>query len=208
MAVTQRKNQAGETRYLVRVRDPFGKWFPSATFDRKTDAERHERELLLRRDKGGVATSKEVREITFAEFWSKWAAECRTRVSEGWRKSQDRTAAMYLLPMFGHRKLIEIRSVDIGQLVSALERKGFTPQSILHVYNILHKMFRDAVEYYEVLDINPVRQRFRPKIHRVEREFLNPMDSLKLLEVSRNYLQGTAVWISLLAGGSPSKRGA
>jgi integrase len=205
MAVLQRKNRAGEARYVVRVRDPFGKWFPSATFDRKADAERYERDLLLKRDKGGVAQAKEAREMTFAEFWTKWATECRTRVSEGWRGSQDRTARLYLLPMLGHRKFAEIRSVDIGSLMAALEKKGFTPQSILHVYNILHKMFRDAVEHYEVLDTNPVRQRFRPKIHRVERDFLNPVDSWKLLEVAKNYIQGTAVWISLLAGLRPGE---
>jgi integrase len=205
MAVIQRKNKTEEARYIVRVRDPFGRWYPSATFDRKSDAERHERELLLKRDKGGVARAKEFREITFAEFWTKWAAECRTRVSEGWRGSQDKTATKYLLPMLGERRLSEIRSVDIGQLVVELEKRGLTPQSILHVYNILHKMFRDAVEYYEVLDMNPVRQRFRPKIRRVEREFLNPVDSWKLLEVARHHPQGVAVWISLLAGLRPGE---
>jgi integrase len=205
MAVIQKKTKAGEVKYLVRVRDPFGNWFPSSTFDRKTDAERYERELLLKRDKGGVATSKEVREITFAEFWEKWAAECRHRVSEGWRGSQDRTANKYLLPMLGHRRLSELRSVDIGQLLTALEKKGLTAQSVLHVYNVLHKMFQDAVEYYEVLDTNPVRRRFRPKVHRIEREFLSPADSWKLLEVARHHPRGVAVWISLLAGLRPGE---
>lgn len=205
MAVLQRKNHAGEVRYHVRVRDPFGKWYPSSTFDRKTDAERFERELLLKRDKGGVATSKEIREITFAEFWTKWSTECRNRVSQGWRGSQDRTATKYLLPMFGHRRMHEIRSVDIGQILSALEKKGLTAQSILHVYNVLHKVFQDAVEYYEVLDVNPVRRRFRPKVHRIEREFLSPTDSWKLLEVARHHPHGAAVWISLLAGLRPGE---
>lgn len=205
MAVLQRKNKAGAVRYHVRVRDPFGKWYPSVTFDRKVDAERAERELLQRRDKGGVATSKEVREITFAEFWAKWAAECRSRVSDGWRGSQDRTANKYLLPMLGHRRMSEIRSVEIGQCLAVLEKKGLTAQSILHVYNVLHKMFQDAVEYYEVLDVNPVRRRFRPKIHRIERDFLNPLDSWKLLEASKNHPHGVAVWISLLSGLRPGE---
>lgn len=204
MAILQRKNHAGETRYLVRVRDPFGRWFPSATFARKADAERHERELLLKRDKGGHA-NREAREITFAEFWTKWASECRSRVSEGWRGSQNRIANQYLLPMLGHRRLSEIRSVDIGHVVAELEKMGRTPQSIMHVYNVLHKMFRDAIEYYEILDINPVRQRFRPKIHRIEREFLSPADSWKLLEAARHHPHGAAVWISLLAGLRPGE---
>jgi len=107
--------------------------------------------------------------------------------------------------MLGHRRLSEIRSVDIGQMLVALEKKGLGPQSILHVYNVLHKMFSDAVEYYELLDVNPVRKRFRPKIHRVEREFLTPADSWKLLEVARHHPLGLPVWISLLSGLRPGE---
>jgi integrase len=205
MAIIQRKNHAGEVRYLVRVRDPFGRWFPSSTFEKRVDAERFERELLVKKDRGSVAQSSEIRQMSFAEYWAKWSSECRNRVSEGWRRSQDRMASKYLIPLLGERKLIEIRSVDIAQLVAALERSGLSPQSILHAYNVLHKMFEDAVEFYEIIELNPVKRRFRPKVPRTEREFLSPADSWKLLEATRHHPLGAAVWISMLSGLRPGE---
>lgn len=45
--------------------------------------------------------------------------------------------------------------MDIGQVIAILERQGLSGQSILHVYNVLHKMFKDASEFYEFIDVNP-----------------------------------------------------
>ncbi|MCC7442159.1 MAG: site-specific integrase [Bdellovibrionales bacterium] len=205
MAIIERKTDAGRTKYLVRVRDPFGRWFPSKTFDRKIEAEQYERSLLIQRDRGGLAPTQEFREMTFAEYWAKWSNECRGRVSEGWRRTQDMVTRKHLLPMLGHRRFKELRSVDIGQLMAALERKGQSPQSALHLYNILHKMFEDAVEFYEILDRNPVRRRFRPKVRRIERDFLSPAESWKLLESVRHHRLGGAIWIGLLAGLRPGE---
>jgi len=100
---------------------------------------------------------------------------------------------------------MEIKAVDIGMLFAQLERKGLSAQSILHIYNVLHKMFGDAVEFFELIDINPVRKRFRPKVHRIEREFLSPADSWRLLDSCKDHPLGAAVWISLLSGLRPGE---
>jgi integrase len=66
-------------------------------------------------------------------------------------------------------------------------------------------MFEDAVEYYELVDRNPVKKRFRPKIHRIERDFLSPEESWKLLEYSKHHHYGPAVWVALLSGLRPGE---
>jgi len=205
MAIISKKSKTDGVRYLVRVRDPLGKWFPSQTFNRKVDAERYERELLLKRDRGGSAASSELREMTLADYWKRWSAECRSRVGEGWRTTQNRNASKYVLPYLGNRKLREIKSSDIGLFMGAMEKYKLSPQSIMHLYNLLHKMFEDAVEYYEFVELNPVKKRFRPQIHRVEREFLSPADSWKLLEVSKDHFAGMAIWVALLSGLRPGE---
>ncbi|MCM0604706.1 MAG: site-specific integrase [Xanthomonadaceae bacterium] len=204
MAITTKHNAKG-VRYTVRVRDPLGAWYQAQTFDRKIDAEKRELELIQRRMTGSNSMPLELRQMPLSTYWEKWKVECRTRVSMGWKQSQDTTARKYILPYLGEKRLTEIRSPDIGVLLHTLERKGLSEQSSLHVYNLLHKMFEDAVEFYELIELNPVRKRFRPKVFRTEREFLNPNEAWKLLEVARTHPKGAAVWISILSGLRPGE---
>lgn len=204
MAIIIKHNSRG-TRYTVRVRDPLGSWYEAETFDRKIDAEKYELELIQRRLTGSNAVSLEQRSMTFSQYWEKWKVECRTRVSLGWKQSQDTVSRKYTLPYLGDRRLAEIRSPDIGVLLHTLQKRGLSEQSLLHVYNLLHKMFEDAVEFYELIALNPVRKRFRPKVYRTEREFLNPTEAWKLLEVARHHPKGAVVWISVLSGLRPGE---
>jgi integrase len=86
-----------------------------------------------------------------------------------------------------------------------LERQGLSSQSALHAYNILHKMFDDAVEFYELVPASPVKRRFRPRLHRTERNFLSPAESWRLLDVARDHPLGAPIWISLLSGLRPGE---
>lgn len=110
-----------------------------------------------------------------------------------------------MLPRFALMRLSEIRSTEVGILFAQLEKLGLSPQSILHVYNILHKLFEDAVEFYELAEVNPVKRRFRPRVHRIEREFLSPAESWRLLEVAADHPLGAAVWVPILSGLRPGE---
>lgn len=123
----------------------------------------------------------------------------------GWKKKLDQMAFKFVLPNIGKMKLAEVRSFDIGSIVNQVQEQGYKPQTVLHVYNLMHKMFEDSVEYFEFLDKNPVIKRFRPKIPRRHRNFLSPEESLHLMRVSRNHHLGPAVWIGLLSGLRPSE---
>jgi len=205
MAIYRRKDNNGNTCYQTRVRDPFGRWFPAATFPRIEEAKRHERELLAERDKGALAKTQVRKDLTFAEYWELWRNECRSRSSVGWRMSQDQMARDYLLPKLGRLRLCEIRSQHIAVAINQVKALGRSAQTQMHVYSVLHKMFGDAVDYFEYLEKNPVLRRDRPRIPRTERDFLSPQETERLLRVSESHFLGPAIWIACLSGLRPSE---
>lgn len=202
MAIVRLKRKSGEDCYLVRVRDSMGGWFPGQTFDRIVDAKVHERTLLLQRDRGTVR--KRECELAFGEFWNAWSAQCRSRVSEGWRISQDQMVRDYLLPNLSGMTLSAIRPMHVSSLLGNLSEK-LAPQTVLHVYNLLHKMFGDAVEVMELLERSPVLRKERPRVPIRERAFLVPKEAVMLLEASRSHFLGPAIWLGLLSGLRPSE---
>jgi integrase len=203
MAVIQRKNEKGEVRYLVRVRDRIGRWYPAETFDRMVDAKRHERRLLDERDQG--RTSEKRQELRFDEFLALWISQCRGSISAGWRISQDQMLRDYVLPFWSTLKITEIRPQEVGALFNRIVALGRSPQTVKHVYAMLHKIFEDAIEHFELLERNPVLRRYRPKIAIRERAFLTPTESWRLLRYVEHHYQGPAIWLQLLAGLRPGE---
>jgi integrase len=203
MAVIQRKNEKEEVRYLVRVRDRLGRWYPAETFDRMVDAKRHERKLLDDRDRGRSGEKRG--DLLFSEYLDLWIAQCRGSISAGWRISQDQMLRDYVLPFMSKLKVAEIRPQDIGSLFNQVLAMGRSPQTVKHVYAMLHKIFEDAVEHFEMLDRNPVLRRYRPKIAIRGRAFLAPVESWKLLRFVEHHYQGPAVWLQLLSGMRPGE---
>jgi len=185
--------------WQVKVRDSMRRLFPTKVFTRKVEAEAHERVLLAQKDAGGIAPTQAQRETTLLEFWAKWSHECRDKVSEGWRMSQDQMFRDHVVPMLGQMKIAEVRSTDIGRTLSWVREKGLAAQTVCHVYTLLHKMFEDATGYYELIPLNPVQKRHRPRVIQKERDFLSVEDSWKLLDHTRPHWAGPAVWVSGLS---------
>lgn len=203
MAMIQRKDKKGQATYLVRVRDVHGRWYPAQSFDRKVDAQAHERALLTQRDQG--ADSQIDRDLTVASYYERWSRECRGQVSVGWKITQDQMARDYALPHLAHRILSEVRPHDIGWALERVAQTGLSPQTVKHVYSLLHKIFEDAVEHYGILARNPVLRRYRPRVPLRERNFLSPAQSWKLLDHVRSHYLGPAIWLQTLAGLRPSE---
>jgi len=197
VAIITRKNR--KKPYIVKVRDSIGNWFPQLSFSSKAEAKAYERECEVQRDKKVNVIPTEVRTLTLTQYWEKWSKECRFRVSEGWRKSQNQMWRDYICPHLGMKKLTEITSRDIGFLLEKVS-KIRQPGTVVHVYNILHKMFFDACDYFEFIDKNPVKRKFRPIIPEKERDFLEPEQVWDLLFASENHYLGPAIWIMSLTG--------
>ncbi len=198
--IFQRYTKSGRKRYCVRVRDGYGRWFPARTFERLVDARTHKHRLLADRWSGKLAPSARVSHLSVEAYWLEWEQECRTKVSDGWKLSQDQMARDHIFPYVGGVRLTEFRPKQVGDLMGLVQRKGLAPQTCLHVFNMLHKMFDDAVHHFEYLDSNPVRRRYRPEVVRTERQYLTPVEARRLLVSSRDHYLGPAVWLALLSG--------
>jgi integrase len=197
MAIQRRKAKSG-FKYRVLVRDRKGAWFPVETFDTLGEARDHETKLKGLKVDGVHVSNREVREETLAQFWARWAKDCRTDVADGWKGSQDQMWRDHLEPILGLVPLIELGRPQVAQLMAKLKAKGLGDQTRLHCYNLLHKMMEDAIDIYEARAENPVTKRFKPTPAKVERKYYKPADARRYLASVADHRFGPALWIMVM----------
>jgi integrase len=201
MPIVKRPKKNGSVTYQVKVTDPTGAWFPTRSFDRYEDALAEEARLVKLRRQGQRRIGDDARAVSLSEYWEVWSVENRSKVSEGWKISQNQMFRDHIAPYLGDMKLLDIGVPEIGRAMNELVAKGLGGQTRLHVYSLLRKMFGDAVDYYEMLASSPVKAKHhRPEVKDQERAFLRPEQSWHLMQAVRGTYLGPAVWIQLLAG--------
>lgn len=80
-------------------------YFPTKTFGRKTDAEKFERELILKKDSGPIVQGDEKKRMLTADYFYIWFEHISSRQSKSWNGSVIRMTQTYILPAIGHIKL-------------------------------------------------------------------------------------------------------
>lgn len=78
--------------------------------------------------------------------------------------------------------------------------QGRSGQTQLHVFFLLRKMFRDAIELYQIINFNPVVRTMKPKVPLIEARHLSLSQLKTLLQHTRDKEYGTAIWLQLYAG--------
>jgi integrase len=196
--IVRRKTTSGEIKYLVRVMDANRNWYPSRTFNKKVDAEAFERSLFSEKAKGARLLPGS--NYTLKQYWDKWKGERRTESSSSWKETQERLFKYHIAPDLEEKVLTEITKIDISNLLGKLKEKGLSSGTRLHIYIILNKLFRDAIEFYEILLVSPVRKDHRPKLSEIRRNFLKPNESRRFLNSVVDHQYGIAYWIMLGCG--------
>ena len=131
MAIIPRRLKDG-TRYRVIVRDSFGKYFPEKSFATLKEAKVYERQLNLKKDDGLRSIPSHIRQITLASYWLIWSRECRQKVSEGWRLTQEELWKNHIQPFLGGIKVSDVHTQHIAALLNHLhEPIGLSSQSRL-----------------------------------------------------------------------------
>lgn len=108
----------------------------------------------------------------------------------------------YVKPTLGLMKLSEVKRPYIVDVLAEMERLGRSNQTRLHVYNLLHKMFEDAIDD-ELIQRSPVHKKDRPDPPETERDFLEPKESLLLMAAMKDHWLGPVIWIGLWCGLRP-----
>ena len=206
MAIVTRRNKNGSVSFQVKVKDHEGKWFPTPKFSLLDLAKGEEARLMGLKRKGAKAISDDAKTVTVDEFWEVWSVENRIDVSAGWKKSQDQMYRDYVKSAIGNRTMINVQAPEIGRLMNEAKDKGLGEQTRKHVYSLLRKMFNDAVEYYEMITVSPVKAKFhRPKVKMKKRSFLMPAEAFRLLDFTKDHYLGPAIWMQILAGLRPGE---
>jgi integrase len=201
MAIVERKISTGEVHFQVKVKDRAGKWFETKTFKQLDAALRYEADLVESKRKGALVLCEDAFETSMDDYWAVWSEENRTEISEGWKLSQNQMYRDYVSPVLGEAMVGEIGAPEIGKVLKRVKDLGRSPRMRLHIYTLLHQMFRDLVEYYEMLTQNPVKEKFhRPEINEFQADFLNPEQAMALLNYSKEHWMGPGIWLQTLAG--------
>lgn len=205
MAIVHRKTKCGKSRYMVRVFDELGNYYPSKTFKTRKEAERYDRQLKEKKEKREHALSTTVRNVSVGLYFEEWLDLRRKDLSKGWHTKIVQLSKDHILGEIGFLKLQEVRPPHVGKLLAKMQGKGLSAQTRVHIFNILNRAFRDAIEYFGYLGHTPVLKQDRPKVHRVERAYLTPEQSWTLLEHCRDHYLGPAIWLAILSGLRPSE---
>jgi integrase len=194
MAIIKRANGS----YQVKLRGSDGRW-TTDTFATKKDAESHEWKMKQQK-RDGVLVSSRASHLSVSEFFENWAEAVAQQASPGWRAEQKMFFKLHVQPVIGEKKLKAVTPALIVEVLRRMAEEGKSEQTQVHIYNLMRKMFRDAIELFQLLTFNPILKNLKPKIPLRETAHLNLTQTKALLEyvVDREY--GLAIWIQLFMG--------
>ncbi|MGE4108052.1 MAG: tyrosine-type recombinase/integrase [Bacteriovoracia bacterium] len=199
MAIIKRYRKTKGQVYQVKVKGSDGRWITD-TFETRAEAEKREAELVLEKRSGGFVTNLS-RQLSVAEYFTTWAKEnISSDASLGWKKSQHQMFQSYVQPVIGQAKLQQLNPGMVARVLNRVAEMGRGPATRLHVYGLMHKMFGDAVELYDLLPRNPVIRKLRPKVPQKESPYLEMDEVIKLLRFVEGKSYRIAIWLQLLAG--------
>lgn len=195
--VTRKSRKTGKSTYQVKLRAENGGWV-SETFNTLREAK--EFEINQKQNQiQGIPLANKGKGTSFDEFWTTWF-ESSNKSNGGWKKQQQQMYRAYIQPFIGTLPLTKIKGPHISDILNKMEKKGRSPQTRKHVYNLLHKVFQDCLEDYEYVQINPVKTKFLPKVIETESEYLNNPEAKKLLKHTRDKKFGVGIWIQTITG--------
>jgi integrase len=153
------------------------------------EARRVRGQLQARADRGELPAPTR---LTFAQLAQTWLQGFEALVGAGERG--ERTLENYryyldahLLPALGQRRLQEITTDDIAELLNQLRGKGLSAKTVSGALTPLNRVLNHAVRRGHISE-NPVRrleQHERPRVHRRDQRVLNHAQISQLLEASR-----------------------
>jgi integrase len=191
-------SESGEKSYQVRVKDANRKHYPSKTFDKKSEADNYNAELISRRAKGAKVLPGI--KYTLNEYWDKWNVERGINWGKSVRRDTEGRFRNYIAPALGSMLLTEIDSSAIARLMVDLKNKGLSASTRNNLHGSLNRMFKDAVNFYGILLSNPVRDDHRSKTSKKERPHWTPQQCYRLLDSVREHEYGVAFWIMIWNG--------
>ena len=195
-------NKLTNGNYQARLQGVDGRIL-SKVFTTKAEAEnQHMKWKLQKRD--GSLSSNYARKMTVNEFFEQWFSdvlgERRQEDQTGWRKEQFRLYRDYVSPVIGNCRLGSVTPHLVNSALNEMSRLGKSEQTRMHVFNLVRKLFNDAIEKYQFVTFNPAIRKLKPKVPVREARHLNIEQIKMLLSHVENEKYGLAIWIQLYLG--------
>lgn len=178
-----------------------GTWI-TRTFDEEKAAKEWEQSEKLKLSPSAGLDYRSPKKVTFHEFWGVWSEANRRKASRGWKISQDQMYRDYIYKPIGGLRLSDITPAHVGQILAKMEKLDRAAQTRLLVYNLLNKVFKDAIEFYRMAMVTPVLPaHHRPAVPRTERRFLTPEQAILLLRTASTHpFMDVPVFLDTFAG--------
>jgi integrase len=197
MAIEKRRLKSGKFAYVVRVRRKDRAFFPTKSFQNKSDALEYEAKLRI--SKGDSGTSRRC-QITFGRYVEVWWKKHNFEVSESWKISQRQMLRDYILPELDRLPLAKVDKHNCQSIIERMKRLGRSDQTIRHCYNLMKRIFRCAFELDSFVSSNPISSVSPPKVNQGERSFLGNSEIHCLLEAAAGSRFDVPIRLALLAG--------
>lgn len=189
--------------YQARVLGPDGRYL-TRVFPTKADAKAQEDKWKREKRMGMIGTVEE-KNITVDEFFWDWFQALKESTSKkedtGWRRIQQQLYRDFIFPVIGNLPLKSITPQQVKWVMNEMAKRGRSNQTRRHVFNMLRKMYRDAIEDYQYVVFNPVLRKLKPAVHTAEAPHLQNVDQIKrLLRAAEGKFFELAVWVQVYAG--------
>jgi integrase len=162
----------------------------------KTDAERELTKLLRDLDTGQLSTDN----ATLRQFVEeRWLPHIRTRVRARTAERYEQLLRIHVLPKLGCMPVGKVRSVHIQTMVDAVTTRGRAPRTALHVYRVLHAVFRQAVKW-GVVAVNPTEGAEPPRAELPRLTVPTPPQLARLIEVATGTVWEVPVLLAATLG--------
>jgi integrase len=185
-------------KFQVKTRDSNGFWV-TRTFTVKRDAQLFENNVVNEK-LTGQTVSNAASKVTMDEYFEQWLATVRYQATQGWRDQQKQHYRDYISPVLGPKKVQGINPALISKVLNRMESIGRAEQTQLHVYALMRKMMRDAMELFQLRQNNPVLRTLKPKVPFKEARHLSVEEARLLLRHIEGKDYEIAIWIQLFLG--------
>lgn len=166
-----RRGRAGKTLvvYRVRYRDP-DRAERSRTFERKVDAERFAAEIESDIHRGDYLDPR-AGQVLLADWAEKWLATLSVKPKT--KSSYESLLRSRILPIFGRRKLGNLKPSDVQGWVSSMHEEGLSPSRIRQAAIVLRQIMDTAVQD-RMIGRNPCERIKLPRLKHEEAAYLEP----------------------------------
>lgn len=139
-------------------------------------------------------------DITVAQLMERWVeAKVRSGVKPNTARSYRDTVRLYINPHLGHKRLVQLRPLDVEHLLSTLRAGGHSAQVLVYTLRVLKMALRQAVRW-QLLVRNVAEAVTPPKLTRSEMRVWDATQVLTFLAAAQPHRLHAAFHLALLTG--------